>query len=85
MSDPRLSEARRKSLLNSLMEARRDVKKYQGDPDQLKLARARVNEAKIALGERGPVWWEDGRPDENRVFVQNSSYKTWWRSLENET
>jgi len=85
MSDPRLSEARRKSLLNSLMEARRDVEKCQGDPDQLKLARARVNEAKIALGERGPVWWEDGRPDENRVFVQNSSYKTWWRSLENET
>jgi len=66
------------------MEARRDVKKYKGDPDQLKLARTCVNEAKIALGERGPVWWEDGRPDENRVFVKNSSYKTWWRSLVNE-
>jgi hypothetical protein len=41
-----------------------------------------VNEAKIALGERGPVWWTDGAPDLNRRMARTSSYADWWRSVE---
>lgn len=34
-----------------------------------------VNAAKIALGERGPVWWEDGARDFNRHLVKNTPYR----------
>lgn len=57
-----LSEDVRQRLVDELMAARREVKaaKASGDPGQLKVARARVQTAKVALGERGPVWWDDG-------------------------
>lgn len=45
-------------------------------------ARVRVDAAKIALGERGPVWWTDGAPDFNRVMAKNSPYAEWFASLE---
>jgi hypothetical protein len=32
-----------------------------------------VDEAKQALGERGPVWW-DGSPDLNRRMAKNTLY-----------
>jgi hypothetical protein len=47
----------------------------------LKSARARVNEAKVALGERGPVWWDDGSPDYNRFKVSNTPYAQWFAQL----
>ena len=40
-------------------------------------ARADVDPAKVALGERGPVWWEDGAPDLNRHFAKNTPYAEW--------
>lgn len=54
--------------MHALMDARRDVKKAKraDDSSMLKSARARVNAAKkVALGERGPVWWGDSSPDYN--------------------
>jgi hypothetical protein len=65
------------------MTARREVKaaKASGDPGQLSAARAKVQEAKVALGERGPVWWNDGSPDFNRYKVLNTPYAEWYRSL----
>ena len=45
-------------------------------------ARARVDAAKIALGERGPVWWTDGASDWNRVMVKNSPYAEWFAGLQ---
>ena len=39
-----------------------------------KSARARVHQAKVALGERGPVWWTDGAPDYNRHLLKNTPY-----------
>lgn len=42
------------------------------------VARRAVDEAKRALGERGPVWWSDGVPDLNRHLVKNSPYWEWW-------
>ena len=55
-SDPSLSEAERQARVDTLMDARREVgaAKRADDAQALKSARARVNAAKIALGERGP-------------------------------
>ena len=44
-------------------------------------ARAAVDEAKRALGERGPVWWTDGAPDLNRRMVKNTPYADWFAGL----
>ena len=44
------------------------------DREAERAARAQVHAAKIALGERGPVWWEDGAPDYNRHLVENTPY-----------
>ena len=63
-SDPRLTPAGRKALTKKLMDARRKVKEVQNNEAKLKAARRQVNAAKEALGERGPVWWDDGAPDE---------------------
>ncbi|WP_235531902.1 hypothetical protein [Sphingomonas sp. Leaf67] len=40
-------------------------------------ARKAVDAAKVALGERGPVWWDDGAPDYNRRKVENTPYAGW--------
>jgi hypothetical protein len=65
------------------MEARREVKAARRDLNAERLAKARsaVNAAKIALGERGPIWWTDGAKDFNRHLVQNTPYASWYRSL----
>jgi hypothetical protein len=80
MSDPRLDEQRLAALTRELMTARRAVgiALRAGDGGALKAARAAVDAAKISLGERGPVWWDDGAPDENRRLAKNSSYAAWW-------
>ena len=58
------------------MDARRAVgaAKRDGDPEAKKSARAQVHEAKLALGERGPVWWDDGAPDQSLKLLKISSY-----------
>ena len=60
--------------------ARSDVAraKRTADPALERDARARVDEAKHALGERGPVWWTDGQPDYNRHLAKNTPYATWY-------
>jgi hypothetical protein len=59
-SDPSLPEARRKELVSELMSARSAVgwAKRRGDAAAERTARDRVHAAKVALGERGPKWWE---------------------------
>jgi hypothetical protein len=39
-----------------------------------------VDEVKQALGERGPVWWDDGSPDLNRHMAKNTLYAKLARS-----
>lgn len=51
-TDPAIPETLRQELVNELMAARRLVRT---DPDH---ARPRVQDAKVALGERGDPWWE---------------------------
>lgn len=82
-TDPSLRADARQKLVNGLMDARREVKtaKASGDEGQLKGARAKVQKAKIELGERGPVWWVDGSPDFNQCQVKNTPYSEWHKSL----
>lgn len=82
-SNPGLDEQTRQRLVNELMDARRAVKaaKASGDPDEMKTARASVQTAKVALGERGPVWWDDAAPDLNRHMVKNTPYAQWYQGL----
>lgn len=65
------------------MHARRAVKAAQRDGDTTALIRARqaVQAAKMALGERGPVWWTDGASDYNRYLVKNTPYAAWFSQL----
>lgn len=60
-SDPALPEVERRRLVDALMAARRDVgtAKRLGDEEAEREARSRVQATKVALGERGPKWWED--------------------------
>lgn len=64
-SDPRLPKDERQRHVDALMAARRDVgtAKRRDDAAGEREARARVQAAKVALGERGPEWWgaEDAR------------------------
>ena len=75
-SNPALSEACRAALVIELMDARRAVRTALKAKDAAAedVARARVHAAKVALGERGPVWWEDGAPDYNRKRIAQTPY-----------
>jgi hypothetical protein len=70
----------RELLVRELMNARRVVKSAlsAGQAEELALARKAVDAAKIALGERGAVWWTDGAPDLNRHKVKDSPYAQWY-------
>lgn len=81
-SNPSLTEDVRHRLVNDLMAARREVKaaKASGDLDEMEAARSAVQIAKVALGERGPVWWDDGSSDFNQMRVVNTPYAQWYRT-----
>ena len=76
-TNPALPEPERAVWVSALMQARRAVKDAATDTDKA-AARARVHEAKVALCERGPVWWTDGAPDVNRHHPRNTVYAVWW-------
>ncbi len=65
------------------MDARREVKAAGSaiDPERMTTARSAVNAAKVALGERGPVWWTDGARDFNRHLVKNTPYADWYSEV----
>lgn len=69
LSNPALDEERRTELVRELMDARR------------LRDRMRVDVAKRALGERGPVWWDDGAKDWNRHLAKNTPYSEWFASI----
>ncbi|MBP2434028.1 MULTISPECIES: hypothetical protein [Bradyrhizobium] len=80
LSDPDIGPREKARLVKALMDARRAVKvsKSAGDRDAELEAHLRVDEAKRSLGERGPVWWDDGAPDYNRCAVKNTPYAAWY-------
>ena len=67
-TDPDIPEDVAAKLRRRLMAARRAVGAAlrAGDPDAERQARALVQQAKTALGERGTPWWEQ-TADERRV------------------
>ena len=88
-ANPGLSPERRDALVARLMTARRAVQSAKraervGSAEAataLAAARAEVDAAKIGLGERGPVWWDDGAPDLNRKLARNTPYAAWYAAL----
>jgi hypothetical protein len=79
-SRPDIADVERATLVEALMQARRDVGRAE-NAEAMRDARDRVNAAKVALGERGPVWWTDEAPDFNRRKVANTPYAEWWAKL----
>lgn len=84
-ANPHLAEDVRQAWTSKLMASRRAVSAAlrSGDQSALRAARDGVQEAKLALGERGPVWWTDGEKDFNRYLVKNTPYASWFAQLQN--
>jgi hypothetical protein len=82
-ADPRIDPDRLSELTHALMAARRSKGQAMraGDQPAREQARAEIDRIKIALGERGPVWWSDGAPDLGRHLVRNTPYADWFSSL----
>lgn len=83
-TNPHLTETERMRLVGDLMNARRAVgaARRKGDADAEDAAHDAVDAAKRALGERGPVWWEDDAPDLNRHMARTTIYADWYAGLE---
>ena len=84
-ANPDLPEPERQEQVCALMTARRAVRAALSDGDTNALAAARdaVDAAKVALGERGPVWWP-GDEDLNRHLARNTRYAEWFTGVEAE-
>ena len=82
-TNPALPEPTRIRLTSELMAARRAVQVAgrTADAQAMRAARLAVDAAKVALGERGPVWWTDGAPDYNRHLAKNTPYASWFAGL----
>ena len=83
MANPALGETQRTDLVHRLMAARRAVRdaKQKNDLRAEAAAHKAVDEVKHALGERGPVWWDDGSPDLNRHMAKNTDYADWYSKI----
>lgn len=68
-TDPDVPERLAAELRSELMAARRAVRDAEDD-DATAAARSRVQDAKVALGERGEPWWEDASEDGRRERVR---------------
>jgi len=80
-SNPALSAEDRDTFVHDLMRGRQGVRAALRAGAGLPAARAEVNTAKVALGERGPAWWTDGAPDLNRHMARNTPYADWFAGL----
>jgi hypothetical protein len=86
-SNPNLSDERRADLVAALMSARRSKQKAMraGDHVGREVARSQVEAAKVVLGERGPVWWNDGAPDFSRHLARTTPYAEWFADISRRT
>ena len=82
--NPNLPQEDKTRWTRSLMSARRAVAAAKRADDVIAVAQARrqVDRAKRALGERGPGWWDDGAPDQNRRMVWNTGYAAGYERAE---
>ena len=83
-SNPAIEDDVRQQLVTTLMQARRAVGLALRADDHAALseARAKVDAAKVKLGERGPPWWTDGAPDYNRRMARSTPYADWLSMLD---
>ena len=83
MANHGLDAEERTDLVKRLMRARRRVgdAKRSADFEAEAAAHKAVDEVKRALGERGPVWWDDGSPDLNRYMANNTTYADWYAKI----
>lgn len=83
-TNPALGPTVHAHQVTALMTARRAVKTAlsAGDKEAEAQARRSVDDAKTRLGERGPVWWDDGAPDLGRKMVRNTLYAQWFAGLD---
>jgi hypothetical protein len=79
MTNPALSEELRVKWVKELSAARAALRRT-ATADRAAACR-KVDRAKRALGERGPVWWADGAPDYNRRLAKNTPYREWFEGL----
>ena len=68
-TNPGLDDAFRRKTLKALMKAR------------MSKDRDTALEAKVALGEAGPLWWDDGAPDYSGGAPDATPYEQWWAGL----
>ena len=71
-ADPEIPKQLRAELVAELMDARRAVGRLgrHDDPAGVALARRRVADAKVALGERGRPWWEQANDTDRRSRLE---------------
>ena len=69
-TDPSIPAAFRSEVVHELMDARRAVGKLTRAADDPAPARARVQDAKVALGERGEPWWTTPTDDGRRQRIE---------------
>ena len=79
-TDPTLSDSERRAGIKKLMQARMAERTVTNEKEALEV-RTRILNAKIALGEAGPVWWSDGVPDLSGNHPAETTYKNWWSTL----
>jgi len=79
-TNPALPETERKAQVKALMRGRLGVRNAKTE-GETRAARAEVDAAKRALGERGPVWWDDGMEPVDRRKPKNTPYAEWWAGL----
>lgn len=79
--DPALAPKVRITLVARQIDARRTVgaARRAGNSEVTAQARRAVGAAKVALGERGPVWWSDGAPDLTRRMASTTCYAEWFQ------
>jgi hypothetical protein len=82
-TNPSLPAGERQVLVQQLMAARRAVSAARKIADEVAegFAHEAVDQAKHALGERGPIWWADGAPDLNRQMVRDTPYARWFEQI----
>ncbi|BAL07272.1 hypothetical protein BJ6T_19930 [Bradyrhizobium japonicum USDA 6] len=82
-ANPGLDEVKRADLLGQLMGPRWAVRDAENaaDLEAKAMAHRAVDKFKQALGERSPVWWDDGSPDLNRHMAKNTLYADWYAKL----
>ena len=82
-TNPHLAPQERQRHVQALMAGRRAVRaaKKDDDVDAVRAARRQVDDAKHALGERGPAWWQEDGPLCDRRRVENTPYRAWAQAL----